>query len=240
MKLLKNKFFIIGAVFVVLLVGLYFSGFEKGGFFNFKKNGGQNSGQITLEKIFDFKIVRQDLAPELPEKYRNEMAVYKQTILDSPEQFNLNALMGIGMIKYTVQDYDGSRDAWLYVSQVRPQNSPSFYNLGNLYADIYKDCSNAEKYFKIVMVNDPNEIAYLRNIFDLYNTKCPNKQLAEEILKKALTIKPDSADFLVLSAEFYRDQGNRGEAIKYYEQAIGLSPENQALKDEYNRFKSGI
>ena len=58
-------------------------------------------------------------------------------------------------------------------------------------------------------------------------------------LKKALAIKSDSVDFMVLSAEFYRDQGNKEEAIKYYEQAIKLSPQNQALKDEYNKFKSG-
>lgn len=233
MNLLKNKFFIIAVIFVVLVAVLYFTGWQKGNQLEVDKN------KITLDKVLEFKIVRTDLTPELQEKYRNEMTVYKDTILNSPEKFNLNALMGVGMIKYTVKDYDGARDAWLYVSLVRPQNSPSFYNLGNLYADVYKNCGEAEKYFKIAMANDPNEIGYLRNIFDFYHTKCPNQQLAEETLKKALSIKPDNADFLVLSAEFYRDQGQREEAIKYYEQAIKLSPQNQALKDEYNRFKSG-
>lgn len=235
MKIFKNKLVVIGLVFVVLLLGLYFSGFNQSGWFNFNKN---NNPEDQIDKFFTLKMVRQDLAVEFNEKYRNEMTVYKDTVLQSPEQFNMNAFMGAAMIKYTVADYDGARDIWLYVNKVRPGGSPSYYNLGNLYADVYKDCIKAEENFKIAMTNDPNEISYLRNIFDLYNTKCPDKGMAEEILKQALTIKPDAVDFMVLSAEFYRDQGNREEAIKYYEQAIGLSPQNQALKDEYNRFKN--
>lgn len=234
MHLLKNKFFIIGLIFVILVAVLYFTGWQT------NNQSTVSNDSITLDKVLEFKIVRTDLTPELQEKYRNEIIVYKKTILDSPDQFNFNALMGIGMVKYTVSDYDGARDAWLYVSLTRPQNSPSFYNLGNLYADVYKDCQKAQEYFKKAMDNDPNEIGYLRNIFDLYNTKCPNKQLAEETLKKALSIKSDAVDFLVLSAEFYRDNGNKEEAIKYYEQALKLSPQNQALKDEYNSFKSGV
>lgn len=234
MNLLKNKFFIIGLIFVILVALLYFAGWQKG------NQPQADEDNITLDEVLEFKIVRTDLTPELQEKYRNEMTVYKDTILDSPEKFNFNAFMGIGMVKYTVADYDGARDAWLYVSQVRPQNSPSFYNLGNLYADVYKDCAKAEEYFKTATTNDPNEIGYLRNIFDFYNTKCPNKQLAEETLKKALIINPDNADFVILSAQFYRDEGNREEAIKFYEKAIKLAPQNQALKDEYNRFKSGL
>lgn len=233
MKLLKNKFFIIGAIFVILIAILYFNGWQKG------NKPESNKDTITLDKVLEFKIVRTDLTPELQEKYKNEFESNKKAILESSDKFIFSVLMNIAMAKYTVGDKAGARDAWLYVSLVRPQNSPSFYNLGNLYADIYKDCANAEKYYKIATTNDPNEISYLRNIFDLYNTKCPNKDLAEETLKKALTLKPDNVDFMVLSAQFYRDQGNREEAIKFYEQAIKLSPQNQALKDEYNRFKSG-
>ncbi|MDO8669424.1 MAG: tetratricopeptide repeat protein [Candidatus Buchananbacteria bacterium] len=234
MNLLKNKFVIIGLIFVALVVILYFSGWQK------KDDQSPNNDKVTLESVLDFKIVRTDLTSELQDRYKNEIELAKKVILDSPDKFNFNALMSIGMIKYTVSDYDGARDAWLYVSQVRPQNSPAYYNLGNLYADIYKDCANAEKYFKMAIENDPNEISYLRNVFDLYNTKCPDKSKAEEILKKALTIKADNVDFMVLSAEFYRDQGNKAEATKFYEAAIKLAPQNQALKDEYNRFKSGL
>lgn len=239
MSIFKNKLVIIGIIFVVLVLGLYFSGFDKSGWLNFNQNK-NNNPENSIEKLFTLKIVRTDLTPELNEKYRNEMTVYKDTVMQSPEQFNFNAFMGAAIVKYTVQDYDGARDLWLYVNQVRPSSSPSFYNLGNLYADIYKDCTEAEKYYTIAATNDPNEIGYLRNIFDFYNTKCPNQQLAEAALKKALSIKADNVDFMVLSAEFYRDQGNNQEAIKYYEQAIKLSPQNQALKDEYNKFKSGL
>src|SRR3989344_1590748 len=239
MQIFRNKLIIIGLIFVVLMLGLYFSGCDKSGWLKFNRNNNDNNIDSQIEKLFAFKMVRTDLTPAFNEKYRNEMTVYKDTVLESPEKFNFNAFMGAAMVKYTVGDYDGARDLWLYVNQIRPSSSPSFYNLGNLYADIYKNCAEAEKYFKIATTNDPNEIAYLRNIFDFYNTKCPNKPLAEAALKKALAIKSDSVDFMVLSAEFYRDQGNKEEAIKYYEQAIKLSPQNQALKDEYNKFKSG-
>lgn len=238
MKILKNKLVVISIIFVALLAGLYFAGFNQSSWFDSNKNANK-SPEAMIEEFFTLKMVRQDLAVEFNEKYRNEMIVYKDTVFGSPEQFNFKAFMGAAMIKYTVADYDGARDLWLYVNKMRPKNSPAFYNLGNLYADIYKDCAKAEENFQIVMTNDPNEISYLRNIFDLYNTKCPDQTKAEEILKKALTIKPDAVDFMILSAEFYRDQGNRAEAIKYYEQAIGLSPQNQALKDEYNRFQNG-
>ncbi len=240
MKILKNKLVIVGLIFVVLMLGLYFSGFDKSGWLNFNRNNNNNDSiENQIEKLFAFKMVRTDLAAEFNEKYRNEMTVYKDTVLASPDKFNFNAFMGAAMVKYTVADYDGARDLWLYINQVRPSSSPSFYNLGNLYADIYKDCAEAEKYYTIATTNDPNEIGYLRNIFDLYNAKCPNKEMAEATLKKALSIRSDAVDFIVLAAEFYRDQGNRAEAIKYYEQAIKLSPQNQALKDEYNRFKNG-
>lgn len=233
MQFIKNKFVVLGLIVVVLGLGLYF--------FSVNRNPINNSQKQTfsLDKFFEFKVMRPDLSPELNEKYRNELTVHKDNILKSPDQFNFTAFMSMAMIKYTIGDYDGARDIWLYVSDLRSKNSPSFYNLGNLYADVYKDCDNADKYYQIAMANDPNEISYLRNIFDLYNSKCPDKKfLAEGILNKALGVKPDSQDFLILSAQYWAQNGDRAKAVEFYEKAIKLNPANSALQAEYERFKN--
>ena len=51
----------------------------------------------------------------------------------------------LGVYRKMIGDYESAKEVWEYASAIRPQNSVSFNNLGELYAYYLKDNAKAEK-----------------------------------------------------------------------------------------------
>ncbi|MEK7203306.1 MAG: hypothetical protein AAB653_03245, partial [Patescibacteria group bacterium] len=72
----------------------------------------------------------------LTEKQVNELlatfTATKQALASNPEDFD--AWLSLGGVKKTLRDYQGAEEIWLHLSEIRPVNSLSFNNLGDLYA----------------------------------------------------------------------------------------------------------
>ena len=65
----------------------------------------------------------------------------------------------------------------------------------------------------------------------------------EEALKaaeRAAALEPKNAEILDTLAEVHYRSGNAAKAIEVESQALSYSPNDQYLKDQINRFKSGI
>ena len=142
-------------------------------------------------------------------------------------------------LKKIVGDYRGAEEIWLYVNQIRPLNSISFNNLGDLYTNFLGEFDKAEEMFKIAIANstgEPINWIYVRSLFDLYlKTSQPLK--AENLILENLKDQPDNYDLIILLAGLYRDLGQKDKAIKYYQKALELRPDNEAVEREIEALK---
>ncbi len=191
-----------------------------------------------LERMTEFKVAKEGLPQETIDKLFKEFTVYKDQVMASPDKFVFDSLMSMAMTKYVLGDYQGAEEIWLYVAANRPKSSPPFYNLGNLYADIFKDYSKAEIFYQKAIENDPKEISYYRNFFELYAYKyVEKKELAEQVLLDALNQDPKNVDIINLLGAYYQEKGEKNKAIEYFTKSLKIDPNNETIRRELNNLK---
>ena len=190
-----------------------------------------------FEKFFEFQIVKTDLTDWEKEKFTKEFTAAKEALRLNPDEFQTWLILSGA--KKAVGDYRGAEEIWLYVNQIRPFNSISFNNLGDLYANFLNEYDKAEEMFKIAVANSKGEEInwiYVRSLFDLYlKTNQPDK--AENLLLESLANQPDNYDLNIMLASFYRDSGQKEKALQYYQKALALKPDNEAVKKEIEALK---
>jgi len=103
---------------------------------------------------------------------------------------NLENWLVLGVYRKMIGDYEGAREVWEYASVIRPQNSTSFNNLGELYAYYLKDNAKAEKNYKKAIENDPSAIYIYRNFFDFYRYFAKDTAKARAILEQGIAANP--------------------------------------------------
>jgi tetratricopeptide (TPR) repeat protein len=144
---------------------------------------------------------------------------------------NLISWISLGQLRKVIGDYEGARDAWEFASLIRPENSLSFHNLGDLYGSYLKDMPKAELNYLVSLKNDPANVNAYLNLADLYwyegeKEKIPNL-LSRGIRDNAKT--EDKLPLLARLAKYYAESGDKENAIKYYQEIITLDPENAAV-----------
>ena len=118
-----NKKFIIIISIIVLAAA---------GFLSYKYLGKKpESPEQFLERQLVFNIKRQDLPSQAAELYKKEFDETAGNLRKNPD--SLNDWVDLGVIKKIIGDLEGAETAWLKASEVNPQNSLSFANLGDLY-----------------------------------------------------------------------------------------------------------
>jgi len=109
---------------------------------------------------------------------------------------NLENWLVLGVYRKTIGDYEGAKEVWEYASVIRPQNSISFNNLGELYAYYLKDNAKAEENYKKAIVNDPSAIYIYRNFFDFYRYFAKDTAKARAILEQGIAANPTTSSDL--------------------------------------------
>jgi len=109
---------------------------------------------------------------------------------------NLENWLVLGVYRKMVGDYEGAKEIWEYASAIRPQNSISFNNLGELYAYYLKDNAKAEKNYKKAIENDPSAIYIYRNFFDFYRYFAKDVAKARAILEQGIAANPSTSSDL--------------------------------------------
>ena len=109
---------------------------------------------------------------------------------------NLENWLVLGVYRKTIGDYEGAREVWEYAGAIRPQNSISFNNLGELYAYQLKDNIKAEENYKKAIENDPSAIYIYRNFFDFYRYFAKDTAKARAILEQGIAANPSTTSDL--------------------------------------------
>ena len=152
---------------------------------------------------------------------------------------NMAGWLALGVIQKSIGDYESARDTWLYVNKIRPKNSISFANLGDLYAYNLNNPGEAEIMMQIAIENDPTDINYILNLANIYRYKYPGKEgLFEKTLLDAEKKFSDNVDIISTLAAYYRQTKQKDQAIFYYEKLVQLDPNNQTAKQDLEELKN--
>ena len=109
----------------------------------------------------------------------------------------------LGMQMKIAGEYKGARDVWEYAGAIRPQNSLSFRNLGDLYGYYLEDNKKAEENFLKAIENGPDQIEYYFKTADFYRKVMKDPVRARAIVEQGIESNPDSKELkeLLVSLE---------------------------------------
>ncbi len=200
---------------------------------------GSNIPKYTGRPLNEVRFGKGFSAPEdLIEKNKVDLNTLASLLSEKPVgDGGVDDWIALGGIKKFFNDYEGARDAWEYAGVLYPNNSLSFVNLGNLYGFYLNNNSKAELNFKRGLFNDSYQSAYYMNLADFYKSVYTEKKTeTPKVLLEGMSVIKDVN--LVLSlATYYRDIGDKANAVKYYEEVLKMEPNTAGIQDEINRLK---
>ncbi len=158
-------------------------------------------------------------------------------VKSNPNLFNI--WIELGLLKKSIGDYIGARDAWEYAGAIRPKNAVSFANLGEIYASYLKDVVKAEQNFKIAIANKPDEPAAYITLSDFYSAE-GRVQDAIGILLKGIEVNPKSADIMKMLGRRYGEAKNYAQAILWWQKVLAIEPGNAAVAAEIESLKKRL
>lgn len=128
--------------------------------------------------------------------------------------------LDLALYRKQIDDYEGAREIWEYLTRVLPGNSVAFANLGDLYHVYLKDYLRSENYYRTAIKLDPVEIGYYIALHDLYRYSYKkDTTLAADVLKEGLAHSPKSVELLMFLGRYYRDSGDVSNSRKYLSSA---------------------
>ncbi len=106
--------------------------------------------------------------------------------------------INLGLQYKIAGDYMGAKDAWEYAGAIRPKNSVSFHNLGDLYGYFLKDIVKAEQNFIKAVENSPNNIMYYFKLAEFYRDIEKNIEKARSVIEQGIEKNPNSTELKLL------------------------------------------
>lgn len=153
---------------------------------------------------------------------------FGKTVKETPDFFN--GWIQLGLLKKTIGDFEGARDAWEYASLLRPENALSFANLGELYWRYLHVYPEAETNFKASIKNNPNDPGTYVSLSELYFYSLKEKyDFADDILLQGLTVNPQSMDLTKALARLYEKSEQYAKSIEWWQKVLVSDPKNTDL-----------
>ncbi|MDX9893217.1 MAG: tetratricopeptide repeat protein [Patescibacteria group bacterium] len=226
----KKKINLIISIVVLLLVligiGWYFSA-------DLVKLLPQQQEPVVLS---EFKVVRTDLSEDQISQYRQEFDRLLGLLDESPDDFYV--LLQLGRVKKDVGDYHGAEAIWIRVGEISPQNSVSFGNLADLYTNFMFDKDKALAAYRTAVANSANEpinLPFYRNFYDFYRYSLNDMEGAKQVLLEAIANNPLSSELHVLLAQFYLDNDQQEQALRSFQEALKIDPDDELIKAEIEK-----
>ncbi|MDO8559476.1 MAG: hypothetical protein Q7S23_00355 [bacterium] len=193
-----------------------------------------------LERYFAFKVVGKNIDPIVVERERGVFDSAVQLLRDDPDYFD--GWITIGGIKKAMGDFEGAADVWDYAGQIRPANSLSFNNLGDLYTNFLYDPVQAEAAYRQAISNSAGEdrnTFFWASLFDLYRYKINDQDKAFAVIDEGIIANPARVELPLRAARHAAQIGERAKALAYYQQALRLAPKDAALQQEFRQYRDG-
>jgi len=171
-----------------------------------------NVGNIQEAQL---EILKQDYGLAVEEYEKN------------PNSFS--ALMTFAFTYYQLGDYEKARDVYIKIGEISSKNYTSFWNLANTYIRL-KNYSGAERAYLRTIENGPDQTRHYTALAELYWYNLPEKrEQIPELYKKGLEELPGNYDLLVNLAWYYKETGDKKNALKYYQEVIDNYPETEEI-----------
>jgi len=180
----------------------------------------------NIEKEISFEIdfskaekISEDQLKILKSDYKSAVEKYKQ------DPNNFSALMTFAFINYQLGNYESARDIYIRVGKISPGNYNSFWNLANCLIRL-KDYSGAEQAYLKAIENGPDQTRHYTALAEIYWYDMPEKKSEiPDLYKKGLAVLPNNYDFLINLASYYKETGDKANALKYFQEVIDNYPE---------------
>jgi len=98
----------------------------------------------------------------------------------------------------TIDDYEGAREVWEFLTTVAPSDAISFGNLGDLFGFYLKDSQKAEYYFLQAIEKSPAEAGLYYRTAEFYRDILGDKSKALAIVERGLKEIPNEASLVAL------------------------------------------
>lgn len=159
----------------------------------------------------------------LKQDYELAVEKYKQ----DPDSFS--ALMTFAFTYYQLGDFESARDVYIKVGEISPKNYTSFWNLANCLIRL-KNYSGAEQAYLKTIENGPDQARHYTVLAELYWYNLPEKkEQIPDLYKKGLEQLPGNYDLLVNLAWYYKETGDKKNALKYYQEVINNYPDMEEI-----------
>ncbi len=226
-RMSKKKFIFASVAVILILVASGFYAY-KNNLLPLKKE--KKEEVLTPDKLLSsFEINDHNLSQETVQLFQQRFDEAKKILQAEPDNFN--KWLYAGVLKKGVGDYEGARDVFIYVGQIRPKNSTSFANLADIYAYFLNEPDKAEENLKIAIANDPNDYSFYLSLADIYRYKFSDGAAKyEQTMLEAIAKFPDNVNLIAPLAAYYRLANQIQPAIEWYEKLVKLAPDNTEAK----------
>jgi len=111
---------------------------------------------------------------------------------DNPAYYD--AWIDLGIYRKEAGDYEGAKEAWQYATDLNPNRSVAYGNLGVLYGYYLPDHQKSEQNFLIAISLDPSYLYLYGQLSDFYRNVLNDTQKAKDILQKAADANPEQRE----------------------------------------------
>jgi len=171
-------------------------------------------GGVTYSGTGDFKVEQISVNEKTPSakvpdlnrqlNFPSDMSADVKAIIEKKIADNVTKLknnpslvdewLSLGINRKMINDYEGAREAWEYVTILAPNDPVAFANLSDLYGYYLKDNIQAEKNYLQAIANGPGFPNYYLRAASFYVEVANDLQKAREILIKGLATIPDETN----------------------------------------------
>ncbi|MBI2055899.1 MAG: tetratricopeptide repeat protein [Candidatus Sungbacteria bacterium] len=146
-----------------------------------------------------------------------------------------------GLLKKIIGDFEGARDMWEYAGIIRPQNSTSFANLGELYWRYLPNFPKSELNFKASIKNKPTEVASYISLSDLYfYSYSAQAALADDILLEGLAVNNNDINLMKALGALYERQKDYTKALEWWKKVLAKDPSNAEVSAKIKELEEKI
>lgn len=134
-----------------------------------------------------------DVLISIAEETEKRITELSESLKQNPD--SLSGWIELGLLRKSIDDFEGAKDAWEYASALRPKNSVSFVNLGDLYAYYLDDAEAAEENFLLAIENNIEKIIFpYVKTFEFYRDIVKDDDAARAIAERVMEEIPGAKD----------------------------------------------